>query len=242
MTQNTASQSNSDSEIADADQALPHDVGQFSLNHPKNYFGVPLAIAAPGKTDALITTHLVQMEERARAGAAALDLITPGGDLTQLGETVVGIVTDETNLLDELETLNDLKGTSTRFVDAAPRYWNPIARHTLQQNPLTGDVVMLLEKTGPVTLPELTEFAARHGHPFHEMVLRNPDSIDVTSEAEVGSLEQPEVYSGQAVYQFKNLLFHCGILTERGADTSALVPMQDVWAVEPSLISLGGDA
>jgi len=49
------------------------------------------------------------------------------------------------------------------------------------------------------------------------------------------------VYAGQAVYQFKNLLFHSGILTERGADTSALVPGQDVWALEPSLVDLGGD-
>lgn len=241
MTNNTAS--TPVSEGAESRATLPRDVGQFSLNHPKNYFGVPLTVAAPGVTDELIGEYLVQMPDRARAGAEALGLITADGNLTELGETVVGTITAETTLADELETFGDLKGTSDRFVDVTPRYWNPIARHVLKQNPLTGDVVTLLEKTGPATLPELTAIAARHDHPFHKMVLRDPDSVDGSvTEPDSEVLAQPDVYAGQAVYQFKNLLFHAGILTERGADTSAVIPAQDVWALEPSLISLGGDA
>lgn len=217
-------------------------VQQFSLNHPKNYFGVPLAVTAPGDTDHLIRKHLVKMEDRARAGAEALNLIDTDGELTALGETIVETVSTESTVAAELNEFSSLKGSSERFIDAAPRYWNPIARHVLQQFELVGDVVTLLESTGPVTLPELATVAVRTNHSVQDAVLRDASAVtveDVQSDAP-DSFDSPDVYAGQAVYQFKNLLFHCGILTERGADTSALVPAQDVWAVEPSLISLGG--
>ena len=218
-------------------------VTAFSLNHPKNYFGVPLAVAATADTDQLIRAHLVQMEDRARAGAEALGLITEDTELTTLGETIVETVATETAIEDELETFGDMKGSSERFIEAAPRYWNPIARHVLQQSTLVGDVVTLLESTGPVTLPELTAVAVRTNHCVQDIVLRDADSLtasDVQPDPPA-SLRTPDVYAGQAVYQFKNLLFHTGILTERGADTSALVPSQDVWALDPSLVNLGGD-
>lgn len=221
---------------------LPRSVSYFSLNHPKNYFGVPLAVAAPGETESLIESNLVQMTDRAKVGAEALGLVSETGDLTDLGETIVRTVQSETTLTKELKAFEDLKGTSERFVDTAPRYWDPIARHVLQQNPLTGDIVTLLEKTGPVTLPEITNVAVRNEHPFSETVLRDPDAIKQQASVDDAiAYDSPEIYAGQAVYQFKNILFHCGILTERGSDTSALVPGQDVWALDSSLIDLGGE-
>ncbi len=213
-------------------------VAAFSLNHVKNYVGVPLAIAAPGDTDALIEENLVDMTERARAGSIALGLTDTDNDLTDIGETVVETVQSETTLETELSNLQDLRGTSTRFIDAADRYWNPLIRHIARQNSLIGDVATILESTGPVTLPELARVATRNNHPVSEMLLRDPQSDENVEDIPFNS---PEVYSGQAVYQFKNLLYHCGVVSERGADTSALVPKQDVWALEPWLIELGGE-
>lgn len=241
MTDNTVPQSTTTSSEAAATENNP--VAAFSLNHPKNYFGVPLAIAAVGDTDQLIRTYLVTMETRARAGAEALGLITSNGELTALGETIVESVAAETTIEDELERFGGLQGSSERFIEAAPRYWNPIARYALQQSSLVGDIVTLLENTGPVTLPELTTVAVRTNHCVQETILRDADTVtpsDVQPEPP-DALRTPDVYAGKAVYQFKTLLFHAGILTERGADTSALVPRQDVWALEPSLVDLGGD-
>ncbi len=219
-------------------------VSQFSLNHPKNYFGVPLAVAAPGDTGLLITDKLVRMGGRARAGAEALGLIDPDGNLTDLGETVVALIEEESTVEAELDRFESMKGSSERFIETAPRYWQPIAKHILQEYAVAGDVVTVLETTGPVTLAELTAVAIRNEHPLQESLLRDPETFDSNSfdEDDAAELKFPDVYAGQAIYQFKNLLYHCGILTERGADTSAVVPTQDVWALEPSLLSLGGDA
>lgn len=241
MTHNSVPQSTTTSSEAAATENNP--VAAFSLNHPKNYFGVPLAIATVGDTDQLIRTYLVKMETRARAGAEALGLITSDGELTALGETIVETVAAETTIKAELDTFGDLQGSSQRFIEAAPRRWNPISRHALQQCSLVGDVVTILENTGPVTLPELTTVAIRTNHCVQETILRDADVVtpsDVQPEPPE-ALRTPDMYAGQAVYQLKNLLFHTGILTERGADTSALVPSQDVWALEPSLVDLGGD-
>ncbi len=220
-------------------------VKAFSFTHAKNYFGVPLAVASSEPTDEVISSTLVDLPERARNGAEALNLITRSGDLTKLGETIVETITTETTISGELQTFESLKGTTERFIDVAPRYWHPIVQHVLKQHPITGNVVTLLESTGPVTLTELTQVAVRTDHPVKEMLLRNPETFDPVDEEKRGSESEsfstPEVYTGAAVYQFKNLLFHCGIITERGADTSALIPDQDVWALEPALISLGGD-
>lgn len=219
-------------------------VANFSFTHPKNYFGVPLAVASADPTDVAIEAALVGLPDNARRGARELNLITDAGELTTLGETIVNTVKAETTITNELETFRELKGSTARFIDSAPRYWNPITRHVLKNHPLTDNVVTLLEKTGPVTLPELAEIAVRNEHAIGEMLLRNPDRL--FAESEPGQdppefLSSPDAYTGTAVYQFKNILYHCGILTERGRDTSALIPDQDIWALDPALISLGAD-
>lgn len=213
-------------------------VAAFSLNHVKNYLGVPLAITAPQDTDSVIESHLVNMPSRARAGSIALGLTQSNDDLTRLGQTVVDTVVEESSIDEQLTAFKSMKGSSTRFIEAADRFWNPVVRHVVQQNPLIGDVATLLDSTGPVTLPELAYTATQADHRVSTMLLR--DDVDSSVVDDV-AFESPVVYAGQAVYQFKNVLYHCGVVTERGADTSALLPEQDVWALEPWLLDFGGE-
>jgi len=222
---------------------LKENVSQFSLNHPKNYFGVVLAIAAKGETGFLITENLVTMGGKARDGAEALGLITQTNDLTELGKTIAGMVEEQSSVEKELNHFCSLKGSSERFIEATDPHWEPIAKHVLQEHTVCVDVVQVLESTGPVSLAELAAFAIRHDHDLKNALLRNPDeyTAETFNREKAAELKQPDAYSGQAVYQFKNLLYHCGVLTERGADTSALVPQQDLWKLDPSImVPVGG--
>jgi len=219
-------------------------VSQFSLNHPKNYFGVALAVASDRDTGYLITNNLVAMGGRARAGAEALGLIDQTNSLTELGETIIAMVEEESCIEDELGAFTTLSGSSERFVDAAGAYWEPIVKHALREHTVCVDVVDVLEKTGPVTLTELASISIRHDHDLKDTLLRNPANYtpETFGPKQAAELKYADAYSGQAVYQFKNLLYHCGVLTERGADTSALLPQQDVWEIDPSIMApVGGD-
>lgn len=226
------------------ESALKQEVSEFHLNHPKNYFGVPLAVAADGDTGFIIQENLVNMGGKARAGAEALGLINRTNDLTELGKTIVGWVEDESSVEEELMAFNGLKGSTKRFVDVADPYWIPIVQHALQQHTIAVDIVNILEKTGEVSLTELSLFAINHNQEVKNALLRNPEdypnNTNSLSRDQLAELKEPEAYSGQAVYQFKTLLYHCGVLTERGKDTSALIPSQDKWAIDPMITEGGG--
>jgi len=217
-------------------------VSEFSVNHPKNYFGVPLAVAAEGDTGLIITEDLVSMGGRARAGAQALGLIDQTNTLTDLGETIIAMVESESSVEQELDLFRSLRGSSERFVDAAEPHWEQIVKHALREHTVSVDVVDVLEKTGPVTLAELAGFSIRHDHDLKNTLLRDPEqySAEAFDEEMAATLKFPDAYAGQAVYQFKNLLYHCGVLTERGADTSALLPQQDIWQLDPSIMEQTG--
>lgn len=45
------------------------------------------------------------------------------------------------------------------------------------------------------------------------------------------ALEDGEGYHSPTVFQLKAMLFHAGILTERGAEPPRLDPTEDVWAL-----------
>jgi hypothetical protein len=222
---------------------------KFALNHPKNYFGVPLAVASSGDTIDQIESNLVGMADEAIAGAVTLDLIKSEQrplTLTAKGNSVVTAINSETSADCELLELSRLKGSSERFIDASERYWTPIVKHVLRQSSRVGAFVELLSSTGPVTLSTLAEEAIRADHQVKHELLRRPfewsrsDVGPANDQSKIDALSSPNEYTGQTVYQFKSILYHCGILTERGRDTSALVPNQDRWELDPTLIELEG--
>lgn len=268
----------------------------LTLNHPKNYLGVLLATACDGDLVAQIRRWLVDLPDRAIAGAVALGLVSVSDSqrsssdtdsshthlpysvsATPLGTQILHRLTDSSSPQQELRRFGDLRGSSQRFVTAVPEFWRPLLTHLLTSYHLAGDVATLLESTGPVTLAELGQLVARTNHPFGIALFANPSELDYAPPSEVtqtrssqspsrGSsppipdqphlqrsrspsqssvsvppsaspaeppFTSPRTYRGQTIYQLKAILFHCGLLTERGADTSAIIPTQDIWQLDP---------
>jgi hypothetical protein len=192
---------------------------------------------------------LVSCPDRAINGATALDLVTADSELTALGTTIVEMVAECSSVDTELQRFEALKGSTKRFIDVVPPFWRSIATYVFRHHPITGDIVGLLEETGSTTLAELAQTAVETGHPAAESLFRDPDVVTPQAGSQTtdpNRFDDASVYAGCAVYQLKSNLYHAGILTERGADTSALVPKQDYWAIEPSHIDFenanaGGD-
>jgi hypothetical protein len=63
----------------------PTTAPSFSFNHPKNYFGVPIAAAADGATAPIIEGYIVRATGAAKEGAIELGLIDESGTPTESG-------------------------------------------------------------------------------------------------------------------------------------------------------------
>jgi len=64
--------------------------------------------------------------------------------------------------------------------------------------------------------------------------------LDGSGELRTDALEGGDVYHAPTVFQLKAMLYHAGIVTERGAEPSRLDPTTDRWALrEP--VSVGND-
>ena len=114
-------------------QATTHRLtdGSFPVNHPKNYLGYALAVAADGDTEAVYADHVINAVSGGRRGAILLNLVDeqPTGDLlTHLGAEVVRFAREQhRGITDALEVFDGWTGRSTRFTELAPR-WAQLAR------------------------------------------------------------------------------------------------------------------
>lgn len=211
-----------------ADDAIDHLV----FTHPKNYLGVPLAVAVDGATGALVVQHLVDLPGRAKRGAQALGLLDLAGNLSLRGDRVVATaVRAHGSPRAGLDALKDLSGSSRRFVTARPS-WALLARHLAQTYGPAQPIIDVLRGHGSLALPALVKNLAQDRPEYVVETFLQADDIAASDICAEGSLERADAYRGQAVYQLKSLLYHCGVLTQRGADTSRLEPPTDVWALE----------
>ncbi|MFB6296264.1 MAG: hypothetical protein ABEH66_05420 [Halobacteriales archaeon] len=221
----------------------------FGLNHPKNYLAVPLAVHHTGDTDALIEGKVVGAVDAARQGAAFLGLIKddPGGPrLTELGREVVRFALREYGAVDAaLDAFEGWKGSRKRFRDLAPR-WGSLARRVVFAYPATELLVAEVEHMhedgiAEPTLIDLVEYLhALHPTFTVELFLRGDESVrrralSPEGDLRVGALADGEVYHAPTVFQLKAILFHAGVLTERGAEPARLDPEADVWALREPL-------
>ncbi|THE65557.1 hypothetical protein D8Y22_07010 [Salinadaptatus halalkaliphilus] len=217
----------------------------FGLNHPKNYLGYPLALAADGETERLLSTHdIVGAAEDARRGAAFLGLIETGPttELTALGREVVRFGMSECGSLEAaLGAFESWYRSRTRFIDDAPA-WGRLARRILFAYPATellvGELQTLYDDW--VTEPSLVEFV-EHLHELHpsvaiELFVRNDEGVRrrvLTADGalQADALEDGGIYHSPTVFQLKTMLYHVGILTDRGTEPHRLEPREDVWAL-----------
>ncbi|SFR96475.1 hypothetical protein SAMN05216559_1610 [Halomicrobium zhouii] len=221
----------------------------FGLNHPKNYLAYPLAVYHPGATDAILGERVVNAVDGARTGAAFLGLIEEKPhrvDLTPLGEEVVRFALDRYGSVDAaLAEFENWQRSRKRFCDIAPE-WGLLTRRVLWEYPATKLIVEELQTMHEDGEPEpsLVEFVTRL-HRLHptftvELFLRGTDDVrsrvlDADGDLQVDELRDGNVYHSPTVFQLKAMLYHAGVLTERGSEPNRLDPETDTWALREPL-------
>lgn len=238
-------------------QAGPQSVaGQsFHLNRPKNYLAYPICMYSSRATDKdtpeeILSEYVVRDVESARNGAVFLGLIekdhTNNDGLTPLGEEVVrfGLQRHQGSVDSLLEEFREWKRKQTRLTRLAPE-WALLARWIVYSYPATQLLVKTIQKlqrrVESPRLPELVQEMYEENPTFAiEFFIRDTDdarSKVLTTEGKLNnsSLSHVDVYRSVTTYQFKQMLYHCGILSESGNDTSNLNPEESIWELEHSL-------
>jgi hypothetical protein len=222
----------------------------FGLNHPKNYLGYPLAHYADDPTEDLMAEYKVVREvESARQGAAFLNLINDRPDrvrLTPLGREVVRFALNRYDSVEEaLATFPDWYRKSKRFYDLAPA-WGQLTRRIVFAYPATqllAEEIQHLHEDGfaEPTLVQLVRYLYEQHPSFTiELFVRGTDDargrvLGSDGELRTAPLSDGTIYHSPTVFQLKAMLYHAGILTERGAEPSNLDPESDVWALREAL-------
>lgn len=217
----------------------------FGLNHPKNYLGYALALYHPDDTRDVLTTHVVGEADSARQGAAFLGLIAERPDrleLTPLGREVVRFALDRDGSIDTaLEPFTDWKRSRKRFCTVAPQ-WGLVTRRVLWQYPATQLLVEELQTMADdgITAPSLLDLVewlhVQHPTFTVELFLRGTKDVRGRVLDEDGKLQREEltdgnVYHSPTVFQLKAMLYHAGVLAERGVEPHRLEPKTDSWAL-----------
>lgn len=228
----------------------PIDVTAYRLNHPKAYIGYTIALSKTGgdvdRADELTSERVVNMPDTARVGATNLGLVTDGPTptLTTRGQVVAQRAGRLHDGLDgALDLLESLKGTHKRFTDFAPK-WKAVGPYIAMGDPSVAYLVPLLqdlhnEQSGPFVLPDLVSYLLERDPDFTiELFIRDTQRArDRISMPDIrpSALQETDSYRASTTYQLKNLLYHLGVLTERGADTNKLDPATDEWQLTDRL-------
>ncbi|GAB3028122.1 hypothetical protein [Natronobiforma cellulositropha] len=218
----------------------------FSLNHPKNYLGYPLAHDADGETDTLLAEYrVVNATAGARRGAALLGLLEdgPGGvRLTELGREVVRFALARHGSVETaLEEFETWYRSRQRFVEQAPA-WGELARRIVFAHPAVRTLVTELQcladdGTRAPTLLEFVEYLHVLRPTFTvELFVRGDEDTRARVLRPDGSLRPDAladgtVYHAPTVFQLKTMCYHVGLLAERGREPHRLEPTADCWAL-----------
>ena len=221
----------------------------FGLNHPKNYLGVAVAAYHGDDTRELVDEHVVGAVDSAVRGAEFLGLVATSKadfELTSLGEEVIRFVLRHYASVDAaLEAFEDWQGSRKRFIDAEP-LWGELVRRVVFAYPATELLVSELQQrhddlNEPPTLVDLVRWL-HESHPTFavELFIRGTESVRervLTGDGDLrpSALSDGSVYHSPTVFQLKAMLYHAGILTERGAEPSNLAPSEDIWQLRELL-------
>jgi len=166
--------------------------------------------------------------------------------LTSLGEEVVRFALDRYGSADvALAEFENWQRSRKRFYDLAPE-WGLLTRRVLWEYPATKLIVeelQALHEDGEPA-PSLVGFVRRL-HRFHptftvELFLRGTD--DVRSRRSTLTVNCRSANSATATCtthrlssELKAMLYHAGVLTERGSEPNKLDPETDTWALREPL-------
>jgi hypothetical protein len=221
----------------------------FPLNHPKNYFAYPLALYHEDDTDAVLADYVVDAADSARKGAAFLGLVEEWPDrveLSPLGAEVLRFALNRYDSVDDaLRAFEDWKGSPKRFCELAPQ-WGELTQRVMWSYPATQLLVeelqtMHRDRFPNPSLADFVEWLHRHHSTFTvELSLKGTETVRSHVLKESGGLrteglKDGNVFYSPTVFQLKAMLFHSGILTERGAEPHRLDPTTDRWALREPL-------
>lgn len=147
--------------------------------------------------------------------------------------------------IDAIDRIKASKRSRQRFSEEAPE-WGLLTRRIVFAYPATQLLVEELqgmhdEDIREPSLVDLVEYL----HVLHpsftvELFLRGTDDVRsrvLTPDGDllVEEFDDGDVYHAPTVFQLKAMLYHAGILTERGAEPTNLDPTTDVWALREPL-------
>ena len=221
----------------------------FSLNHPKNYLGYPLALYHPTATNKMLSESVVSDVAGAQRGASFLGLIeeTPTSEqLTPLGREVVRFALNRYDTVDAaLNVFKDWQRSRQRFCEIAPE-WGLLTRRVLWAYPATQILVEELQSLYDVgiTNPSLIDLVERlhTSKPTFtvELFIRGTNHARSQALTDEGNLRREaltngEIYHSPTVFQLKAMLYHAGFLSNRGSEPHKLSPGSDTWKLRESL-------
>jgi hypothetical protein len=221
----------------------------FGLNHPKNYLAYPLALYHDDDATAVLADRVVRAVDDARRGAAFLGLVDerPDGEaLTPLGAEVVRFALDRHGSVDAaLDEFDAWKGSRRRFCELTPE-WGLVTRRVVWAYPATRLLVEELQTmhddgVRDPSLAELVEWLhVQHPTFAVELFVRGTDAarsrvLDADGGLRPDALADGDVYHAPTTFQLKAVLFHAGVLAERGAEPNRLDPATDSWALREPL-------
>lgn len=222
----------------------------FGLNHPKNYLAYPLAVYHADDTETVMADRVVRAVDSAQKGAQFLGLVVdqPDGDerLTPLGQEVVRFALDRYGSVEAaLDCFEAWHGSRGRFCEVAPE-WGLVARRVVWAYPATqllAEELQTMHDDG-IDHPPLVELVewlhVQHPTITVELFFRGTESVrsrvlDGDGELQSDALADGSVYHAPTVFQLKALLYHAGILAERGAEPHRLDPTADDWQLHVPL-------
>ena len=221
----------------------------FSLNHPKNYLAYPLALSHSDDTQSVLSEYVVDAFDGARTGATFLNLIDvhPTEErTTPLGDEVVRFAQREYGTVDAaLQIFDEWKGSRKRFSDLSLK-WGLLTRRIVYDYPVTQLLVEQLQHLHDEgrAEPSLPTFVCNLHEQYPSFAVELFFQGDETARERVltddGTLQNEALYDGSiyhspTVYQLKAMLFHAGIVSERGKEPSKLDPTEDIWALQEQL-------
>jgi hypothetical protein len=224
-------------------------VESLKKNHPKNALGYALAVQHSEDTEKVFKRYVIASVSDARLDATALGLVSmsvEGLRLTPAGrEAVRTIKYQYGGIEDALEKIDEHTGSSRRFIDICPVMGTVIRQSILSYPPTQ----VLIDTLGDLanqgyyepTLAQVAKAVAAE-HPDFALDLfvstRFEDRQAILNDHSDSPLDQSmfengDIYSTHTTFQYKAMLYHVGLLTERGTDTkSKLDPTSEVWALE----------
>ena len=221
----------------------------FGLNHPKNYLGYALAVHHPEPTEEAVEEYVVGAVPDARKGAEFLGLVdSTGGNetLTLVGKEVVRFaVSEHGDVESALREFKEWHGKRKRFTKLSPK-WGLVARRVIFEYPATELIVEELQSLHEqgVSKPTLREFVLNlfESHPSFavELFMSTKDEkrervFTVNDELDPDVLENGEVYQPSTTFQLKAMMFHVGILTDKGREPSKIDPTEDIWRLQEAV-------